>query len=416
MRLTSFKIAITAMKRNKTRTFLTILGIVIGIAAVVAVMSAGQGIKGFVLKEIEMYGNDTIQTEIKVPSTGRNSTDNAAALATGVEVTTLTLEDEQAIRKLSNIKNTYAGSIGQQLVSYGSEKKQAMLYGVGPLFMNIDRTKLAAGRFFTEEEDRSLASVVVLGPKIKDKLFGPGNDFLEKWVKVGRQKFMVIGVMESRGASFGFDMDEMIYVPIQTLQKKIMGVDHVMYILSQVADPKLTDQTASEITDLLRERHNITDPTRDDFAVTPMTEAISMINTVFWGISLLLVAVAGISLVVGGVGIMNIMYVSVLERTYEIGLRKAIGAKRKDILSQFMWEAIFMTLIGAVVGVMLGVGISYLVSVVANSQGFAWQFVILPSSLILACGVATAIGIIFGVFPARTASKMDAVEALRYNK
>ncbi|MCL5794955.1 MAG: ABC transporter permease [Patescibacteria group bacterium] len=301
MKLISFKIAITAMKRNKTRTFLTILGIVIGIAAVVAVMSAGQGIKGFVLKEIEMYGNDTIQTEIKVPSTGRNSTDNATALASGVEVTTLTLEDEQAIRKLSNIKNTYAGSIGQQLASYGSEKKQAMLYGVGPLFVNIDKTKLAAGRFFTEEEDRSLASVVVLGPKIKDELFGPGNDFLEKWIKIGRQKFMVIGVMESRGASFGFDMDEMIYMPIQTLQKKIMGVDHVMYVLSQVVDPKLTDQTASEITDLLRERHNITDPAKDDFAVTPMTEAISMINTVFWGISLLLVAVAGISLVVGGV-------------------------------------------------------------------------------------------------------------------
>nr|AQS29920.1 hypothetical protein [uncultured bacterium] len=404
-----------ALRRNKVRTALTVLGIVIGISAVITVMSAGQGIKGFIVQQVETFGTDIIEVEIKVPSTSHTSTENAMGQATGIEITTLKLEDDEAIRKLPNIKNSYAGVMGQQLVSAEGENKQIVLFGVSASFNEIDKTKLAAGRFFTDEEDKSLANVAVIGPKVKEKIFGD-NDFLDQWIKVGHQKFKVIGLMESRGASFGFDMDEMIFVPVRTLQKKIMGIDHLTFIMAQVYDTNIMDQTAAEMTDLMRQQHNITDPDKDDFAVMSMTEALEMLDAVFWAITLLLMAVAGISLVVGGVGIMNIMYVSVLERTYEVGLRKAMGAKRINILLQFLWEAIIITFLGAVFGVIFGIVLSWLIAIVANAQGFPWRFVILPSSLLLASSVAGLIGLLFGVFPARTAANMDPVEALRYNR
>jgi len=410
-----FKIAFTALQRNKVRTALTVLGIVIGISAVITVMSAGQGVKGYIVKQVETYGTDLIQTEIKVPSTGHVSTENATSLAMGVEITTLTLDDEAAIRKIPNIKNTYAGVTGQQLVSYDSNHKQVVLFGVSASFIEIDKTKLAAGRFFTEDEDRSLVNVAVIGPKVKENLFGD-NDCLDKWIKIGRQKFRVIGLMEGRGATFGFDMDDIIYVPVRTLQKKIMGINHLSFIMAQAENPDLIDQTAVEMTDSIRQLHEITDPDKDDFAVMPMTEALEILDSVFWAISLLLAAVAGISLIVGGVGIMNIMYVSVMERTYEVGLRKAVGATSHNILLQFLWEAIIVTFLGALVGVAFGILLSWLVAIVANSQGFDWQFVVLPSSLILSCGVAIGIGLIFGVFPAKTAANMDPVEAIRHGQ
>jgi len=412
---TSFHIALAALRRNKARTTLTVLGVVIGIGAVIAVMSAGQGIEGLVLAQVETFGTDVIDIEIKVPTASKTSSENAMGIATGIEITTLTLDDEAALRKLSNVKNSYAGVMGQQLVSYGGQNKQVDLMGVSPSFIEIDKTKVAEGRFFTADEDEGLANVAVIGPKVKEKIFGE-SDFLEKLIKIGHQKFRVIGVLESRGASFGFDMDDMIYVPIQTLQKKVMGIDHVTMILAQVYDNSVADQTADEITQVLRQRHEITDPDKDDFHATPMAEALEILGSVFWAITLLLIAIAGISLVVGGVGIMNIMYVSVLERTYEIGLRKAIGAKSSAILTQFLWEAILITLLGAVLGIVFGIALAWLVAVIATSQNFAWKFVILPSSLLLASGVASAIGLTFGVFPARTAAKMDPVTALRYNR
>lgn len=409
---TPLQIALIALKRNKARTALTVLGIVIGISAVITVMSAGQGIKGFVYEQIETFGTDLIDVEIKVPAASKTSTENAMGIAMGIEITTLKLSDQEAIEKLPNVKNSYAGVMGQQLVSYEGQNKQILLWGTSASFNEIDKTEVEIGRFFTDEEDKSLANVAVLGPTVKEKLFGD-SDFLDKWIKIGRQKFKVIGLMEGRGTTFGFDMDDMIYVPLRTLQKKIMGIDHITFMMVQVYDNEIIKQTAEDITYLLRERHNINDPDKDDFHATSMVEAMEIMDTVFWAISLLLIAIAGISLIVGGIGIMNIMYVSVMERTYEIGLRKAVGANKGNILSQFLWEAIVVTLLGAIFGIIFGVALSWLVAVAAGSQGFPWKFVILPQSLLLACGVAIGIGLIFGVFPARTAAKMDPIEALR---
>src|SRR3989338_5346128 len=389
--LTSLPIALAALRRNKARTTLTVIGVVIGIGAVIAVMSAGQGIEGLVLAQVETFGTDVIDIEIKVPTASKTSSENAMGIATGIEITTLTLDDEAALRKLSNVKNSYAGVMGQQLVSYGGQNKQVYLMGVSPSFIEIDKTKVAEGRFFTADEDASLANVAVIGPKVREKIFGE-SDFLDQLLKIGHQKFRVIGLLESRGATFGFDMDDKVY------------------------DNSIADQTADEITQVLRQRHEITDPDKDDFHATPMAEALEILGSVFWAITLLLIAVAGISLVVGGVGIMNIMYVSVLERTYEIGLRKAIGAKSSAILTQFLWEAILITLLGAVLGIVFGIALAWLVAVIATSQNFAWRFVVMPSSRRVASGGATAIGRTCGVFPARAAAKMDPVTALRYNR
>lgn len=409
----SFKIAIHSLRKNLTRTMLTVLGIVIGISSVITVMSAGQGIKGLVLEEVESFGPDLIEIEIKVPSTSKTSAENAVGIATGIEITTLKISDKEAVQNLPNVKNTYAGTIGQEIVSYRGENEQVMLFGTSASFIDIDSIEIEEGRFYTDEEDKSLANVALLGAKVKESLFGQ-SDYLGKLIQIGKQKFKVIGLMEERGATFGFDMDNMIYVPIRTLQKKIMGINHITFMMAQVENNKIIEQTADEITELIRDRHDITNPDKDDFHATSMAEAIEILDQVFWAITVLLIAVASVSLIVGGVGIMNIMYVSVMERTYEIGLRKSVGASRSDILTQFLWEAVVVTFLGAIIGIITGILLSAIISLAARSQGLNLKFIILPSSLFLASGVSIAIGLIFGIFPALAAAKMDPIKALRY--
>ena len=413
--LTPFKNAMRALAKNKVRTFLTVLGIVIGIMAVITVMSAGDGLEAYLVDQVSSFGNNLIQVEIKVPNTSHVSTENMSSFAQGVQVTTMTIDDAEAIKKLPNVRGAYANMIGQELVSYGSANRQIMLWGVGASFIDIDASEVAYGRFFSEAEDKGLAQVVVIGQTVKDKLFGT-EEALGKSIKIGKQKFEVIGLMEKRGSITFFDMDNIIYLPVRTLQKKVMGIDHVMAITTEAQDNDIADQTKDEITHLLRERHNLTsgDPDKDDFAVMTMAEAVDLYDTIFGAVNLLLGAIAGISLVVGGVGIMNIMYVSVAERTYEIGLRKAVGATSSNILWQFLWEAIVITFFGAVVGFVIGVGLSFLVAVIATAQGIGWKFVVSPLSVMLAVGVSLTIGLLFGVWPARAASKLEAVDALRH--
>lgn len=411
----SFRIALSSLRNNLSRTFFTVLGIVIGISSVITVIGVGQGIKQYVVNQVEGFGSDLIQIEIKVPSAGKTSAENAVGLATGIEITTLTLDDKKAIERHPNIKDSYAGAIGQQVVNYQNVNKQVILFGASASFIDIDSSQIAEGRFYTEDEDAGLANVVVLGASIKQDIFGE-NDFLGKLIQIGNQKFRVIGSMKERGATFGFDMDNMIYMPTRTLQKKIMGVNHISYISAQVSDNRLIEQTADDITRLLRDRHDISSPDKDDFHATPITEALEVLDTVFWAITLLLIAVASVSLVVGGVGIMNIMYVSVMERIYEIGLRKAVGASSKDILYQFLWEAVLITFFGTIIGILVGIFLSLVITLAASSQGLDLALIVSPWSLLLSAGVATIIGLVFGIVPARTAAKMDVIKALRYNK
>ena len=416
--------AVKAMKANKVRTGLTVLGMVIGIASVIIVFSAGEGINSLIVGQIESFGSsDMIETEIKVPSTSKQTSEveGGMNMAMGVQVTTLNLEDMEDITKLPNIVDGYAGLMGQEAVSYENELKKSFLLGVTSGFINLDSSEIDYGRFFSESEDKSLSQVVILGYKMKEKLFGD-SDPIGKSIKIRKKKFRVIGVLKERGAVMTIDFDDFVYVPIRTYQKKIMGIDHVMYMMHQVKDKGLVEDTQEEMRYILRENHDLPHPgkatdwmgaPKDDFRVVSMTESMEIMETVTGAITILLLAIVAISLVVGGVGILNIMYVVVTERTSEIGLRKAVGATYRSIMSQFLLEAVLITILGGIIGIILGVVISYLISFGANSYGLDWDFSIPIKAFVTALSFSTIFGILFGVYPARKAARLDPIEALR---
>lgn len=404
------------MRANKARTSLTLLGLVIGIMTVIIVFAAGEGIRGLVLGQIESFGTDTVITEIKVPTTKTGSageSESGNAQASGVQVTTLTVDDMEAVEKLPNINKGYAAVLSQEQVSYGNELRRASVMGVNANYIEIDSgSTMQTGRFFSEADDKSLATVAVIGQGMKEKLFGD-SDAIGKTIKLRNERFTVIGIMAPRGAVMFMSFDDYVYVPLRTLQKKLMGTDYASYMVHQVENVRQSEATAEDIRYTMRERHDITDPVKDDFRVTTMVESLATLDTITSALTFLLLAIVAISLVVGGVGIMNIMYVSVTERTMEIGLRKAVGASYKDILQQFLVEAILITLTGGVVGSILGTVIAWLISLVAGGLGFDWRFAIPAQAYIIAISFSLVFGIIFGVTPARSAAKLDPIEALR---
>ncbi len=427
------KISLKSLRSNKIRTALTILGVMIGISSVIVVYSAGEGISDLIISEVESFGgSDMIETEIKVPSTKKGSSSeqqSAASLVQGVQVTTLTLDDMEDVNKLPNVKDSYAGIMGQEQVSYGNEVKRAMVMGVSASYIDMDKSEIDYGRFFSDTEDKSLAKVVVLGYKIKEKLFGD-SDPIGKFIKIRKDKFRVIGVIKERGAVMTFDFDNIVYLPVRTLQKRIMGIEHVLYMMHQVYDSDDAKETAEDIRLVIRENHDLetvniepggvlaigeylTDTSKDDFRVVTMTESMDIMSTVTGAITLLLLAIVAVSLVVGGVGILNIMYVIVTERTAEIGLRKAVGAKYSDIMIQFLIEAILITVAGGIVGIIVGALISAAIALGARSYGLDWKFIIPIKAFVVALGFSTFFGVVFGVYPARKAARMDPMTALR---
>lgn len=409
----SIILALKNLQRNTGRTVLTLVGVVIGIMSVIVVMSSGEGVKSYVLGQFDSYGTDTIQIETKVPALSKTSTANATNQAQGVNITTLKIADAEAIKRLANVETYAAGTIGQELVSYRSQSKRALLFGMGADAPKVDTaTKVAEGAFYTEKDDAILAQFAVIGADVKEALFGQ-EDALGKDIRIKNLNFKVIGVLERRGAVTFFNYDDLIYIPVRTLQKKILGVDYVRFITVKVENEALVDVTAVDITDVLRSNHNISDPSQDDFAVTTIVEAQKLINDVFGTITILLLALTSISLVVGGVGIMNVMYVAVVERTFEIGLRKAVGARSRDILSQFLLEAVIITLLGGLVGVALGYVAAFSFGALLGAFGFDLALRVTGSSVWVATAFSVCTGIVFGFYPAWKASKLSPMEALR---
>ncbi len=414
------------MRSNKVRTGLTVLGMVIGIASVIIVFSAGQGIRGLILGQVESFGTDIIETEIKVPSGNKSTAEaeqqSATNLAMGVQITTLDLEDLHDIEKLPNISKGYGAILSQKQVGYGNEIKKSFIFGTNAGYIDIDKSEVKEGRFFTEAENNSLAKVVVLGKKIKEDLFGNSNA-IGKSIKLHNSKYKVIGIMEERGAVMTMDFDEYVYIPVKTLQKRIMGIEHLTYMVHQVIDMDRADLTAERMRTILRENHNISSPSKnnlgksntdnDDFRVVTMQEMMDIMNTVTGALTILLLAIVAISLLVGGVGIMNIMYVIVSERTKEIGLRKAVGAKYRDIMLQFLTESILITLAGGIAGIAIGIGTSYILAIGADSYGLDWNFEIPIRAYAVALGFSLLFGILFGLYPARKAAQLDPITALR---
>lgn len=412
MNYTSLKLAYIALLAQKTRTLLTILGVSIGIAVVIAIMAAGRGLDKMVMSQLEIYSPNTITVEVKVPATKKTSSENAMGMATGITITTLKERDLIDVGKHRNIESSYGLVIGQAVVKYQSENKTTLLWGQGYSFPEVEKFELDSGRVYSKEEEESLSQVAILGHATKDSLFGE-DEAVGKTVYIKGKPFKVVGVAAKRGATFGFDMDNMIILPAKTMQKRILGVDYFINIIAKVKDREKIKETVAEIEEIMRDNHDITDPNKDDFAVNTMEEAAQMLGSVVDGLTLLLVALVCVSLLVGGVGIMNIMYVSVSERTFEIGLRKAVGATNKDVLWQFLSEAVILTLSGGILGIVFGAIFALIIYWVAVSYNFVWVYVVPLSSVILAVGFSGVIGLIFGLYPAQKAANLNPIEALR---
>lgn len=409
----SVKLAFKNLRTNVGRTVLTLVGIVIGITSVILIMTSGQGVKNFILDLIGTFGNDVIQIEVKVPATGATSSENAFGQAMGIQITTLKQEDADAVAKLPNVDSLYTANFTQELATYQNVKKRSLLFGTSADAPRVDPgVKVAEGNFFTESDDRGLAQVVVIGPDIRDVFFGNGPA-IGREIKISGSNYKVVGVLGRRGTFGVVNYDELIYLPVQTLNKKILGIDYLRNIIIKVKDQNLMDVTLADITDAMRRQHRITDPNKDDFSVMSLKEVQDIIGKVFNTINILLLALTSISLIVGGVGIMNVMYVAVVERTFEIGLRKAVGATSGDILKQFLLEAIFVTLAGGIAGVILGYVFTLILERIFANLGFPLQLSVALSTIELAVGFCMAVGIIFGYYPARSASKMSPMEALR---
>jgi putative ABC transport system permease protein len=405
-----FQIAFESLKKQKGRAVLTMIAVAISIASLVVMLASGESLKQLILGEIDMYGSDVVNIEVRVP--GRGTSGSSTDMATGISITTFKNSDMEALSKLNNIAAYYSYITSQEVVKYEGENTTPIVFGYSAQAPLVEKISIAQGRFYTTEEEDSLSSVIVLGAKVKEKLFGD-NEAVGQNVYVRGKPFKVVGVLEKRGQVFFFDMDSIVYLPVKTTQKKLLGTDYVLGASFKAQDPTKINQLKQDVLDLMRERHDIDDPTRDDFEVMTMAEAKEMTEVVTNSITLLLAALAAISLVVGGVGITNIMYVSVAERTFEIGVRRSIGAKKKDILLQFLTEAVLLTFSGGVLGIVLAVGLTSLIYVVANSSGLNWPYSISLPVVFYSILFSIAVGLVFGVYPAQKAANVDPIEALR---
>jgi len=413
----AFKQAIKILFTNPARTILTTLGIMIGIATVILVLSAGAGFRSLIDAQLQVYGTNTLFIETRIPPTTKNRNANSMGADTGrvvssVAITTFKNQDLEDIKKLNNVVNDYGMVIGQKVISYRNVNKSALFYGTSAARFEIDQSTLKSGRFFTSSEDAGAAQVAILGSQLAEDLFGLNNP-IGQLVRLGTLNFQVIGVYNSVGA-LGGGSDDMLYIPLVTAQKKILGIDYLLMGIVQMNDVNLSDATAENISLLLRRNHNITNPDKDDFNVQTQAQAMGTFNTIFDGITILLIAIAAISLIVGGVGIMNIMYVVVTERTAEIGLKKALGAKNSNILTEFLIESIIVTLLGGAVGIIFGSFLGWIISLVAINNGLAWTYSVPLYAIGLGFGVSALIGISFGVLPARSAAKLDPITALSH--
>jgi putative ABC transport system permease protein len=400
----TFLVAVKALRRNAMRTALTALGMIIGVAAVIVMVAIGTGARTSIEKQIQSAGSNIVMVNAGSGGFGPVRQGQGA-------VTTLTADDASAIRErvpgiryLSPTLNTRSQIIAD--VSNWNTQIQ----GANEQLPSIRSWPMEYGSFFTEQDVRSAAKVVVLGAVARNQLFGDGTDPVGSLVRINNQPFKVVGVLTAKGqTAMGQDQDDTAILPYTTVQKKLLGVQHISGITISAADGVSLDTLSSEVATILRERHRLMPVADDDFMVRTQAEMATMLTSTTNTMTYLLAGIAAVSLVVGGIGIMNIMLVSVTERTREIGLRLSVGARDLDVLTQFLVEAIVLSLAGGAIGIVLGFGVSEGVSRVMQ-----WTTVVTSQSVLLSFGVAAATGVFFGLYPARKAAALDPIDALRY--
>ena len=385
-----FKIALRAIAANKLRSLLTMLGIIIGVASVITMMAIGQGSKRSIQAQIAEMGSNMIMIH---------------------EMQTLKLKDYDKLKAEAKYIAAISPSVNAsgQFIS-GNNNTPSTLYGISPGYMDIRRLRVDDGEMFTDEDVKTGAKVCLIGKTVADALFTGGEDPVGRVVRFGTIPLRVVGVLESKGYnSAGMDQDDLVLAPYTTVMKRVLAVDYLQGINCSAITEDMTDLAIADISALLRDSHKLREADEDDFTIRSQQEMAEMMNSTSDLMSTLLLCVACISLVVGGIGIMNIMYVSVTERTREIGLRMSVGARGIDILSQFLIEAVLLSFAGGLIGILVGVG-----ATVAVGQLAHWPVYVQPWSVVLSFAVCTATGVFFGWYPAKKAARLDPIEAIRY--
>ena len=400
-----FKIALRAIAANKLRSFLTMLGIIIGVGSVIAMLAIGQGSKQSIQKNISEMGSNMIMIQ---PGQDKGP---GGARQDASDMQTLKLKDYELLKESTHYLSAISPSVNSsgQFVN-GNNNTPSTMYGIAPDYLEIRQLKVEDGEMFTDDDVTASAKVCVIGKTVADNLFTNGEDPVGRVIRFGTTPFRIVGVLKSKGYnSFGMDQDDLVLAPYTTVMKRILAVTYLQGINASALTEGMTDQAIEEITTLLRESHKLKGEDEDNFTIRSQEEMASMMTSTSDTMSILLLVVACISLIVGGIGIMNIMYVSVTERTKEIGLRMSVGARGIDILAQFLIEAILLSLSGGIIGILMGLGAAWGINAFAH-----WPILVQPWSVLLSFAVCTATGIFFGWYPAKKAANLDPIEGIRY--
>ena len=399
-----FKISLKALANNKTRAFLTMLGIIIGVASVITMIAIGQGAKKSIQDQISGMGSNIIMIHPGGERRGGVRLDPS-------EMQTLKVDDYEALKRESIFLTKVSPSVtaSGQLIS-GNNNYPSSVSGVGIEYLDIRQLNLAEGEMFTETDIRASAKVCVIGTTIRDNLFPDDRNPIGKIIRINQVPLRVIGILESKGYnSMGMDQDDIVIAPYTTVMKRMRAVTYLEGIFASALSEDMTDYATAEIAEILRRQHKLSEDMPDNFEIRSQKELSDILGTTTDLLTTLLACIAGISLLVGGIGIMNIMYVSVTERTKEIGLRMSVGARGIDILAQFLIEAVLLSVTGGILGILIGCGASAAVKYIAH-----WPVDIQTWSAVLSFAVCTVTGIFFGWYPARKASNLDPIDALRY--
>jgi len=408
----AFKTAWKSLTSSKTRSFLTMLGIVIGITSVILLMSLGSSAQKLIIDQVQGVGSNLI---FIVPGGSGDSRFASPASVQGIIIKTLVARDIENLRQEPSIDNVVPEVRGQAKVVFENNSVETTYEGVSGEFFEVRDLDVQRGVFFTKRDEESFNKVTVIGSELANKLFGQRNP-IGKTIRIKNINFQVVGVLEKKGLGpLGIDQDLAAIIPVTVAQKQLLGIDYYNLVTVQAKDVYNIDYSKERIISVLRLGHRITDSTKDDFTVRTQEDALDLLGNITGILTAFLTAIASISLIVGGIGIMNIMLVSVIERTREIGLRKAIGATNGDIMKQFLFEAIILTVLGALIGIFLGAFfVTVIYFVLVNTLSTGWFFSLPASAIVISVVVATITGILFGLYPARKAALKNPIDALRY--